>query len=295
MFSNSLQPGCKIKSLLEILVASVELENFPIRPSEEKVLKEINACLPDPYEKAYFNTPSSKCLLLISAHFSRLSLTPELTSDTLLLLKKIPVLISALADISANHGWLWPAIYSITLLQMVTQALWDKDSSLLQLPHFTEDLVEKCKENGVEDIIDLMNLEDDFRLNLLKLEKSQLSQIAATCNAYPSVSMKFLEKIEAVSGELVTIEIQFEREGDYQDVRSSFFPFEKEEQWWVFIGAPKSNKLFGVKKVKIMKESCIGISFLAPDPGNHDLMIYLLCDSYLGVDQGEKFLLTVFA
>ena len=295
MFSSSLQPGCKIKSILEIVVASVELENFPIRPSEEKLLKEINSCLPEPYEKSYFNTPNTKSLLLISAHFSRLPLTPELTSDTFILLKKLPTLLSALSDISANNGWLWPGIYSITLLQMLTQALWDKDSALLQLPHFTEELVEKCKENGVEDIVDLMNLEDDFRIKLLSLDSSKLEEIAATCNAYPSISMKFEAKIEAVTGELVTVEIELEREGEYEDVKSGFYPWKKEEQWWAFVGQSKNNKLYGVKKVKVVQECVVTISFIAPEPGNHELMVYLLCDSYLGVDQGEKLLLTVYA
>lgn len=295
MFANSLQPGCKIKSILEIILASVELENFPIRPSEEKLLKEINSCLPEPYEKPYFNTPIAKSLLLISAHFSRLPLTQELTSDTFILLKKLPTLLSALSDISANNGWLWPGIYSITLIQMLTQALWDKDSVLLQLPHFTEDLVEKCKENGVEDIVDLMNLEDDFRINLLGLEPSKLEEIAATCNAYPSILMKFPRKIETVAGELVTIEVELQREGEFEDVKSGFYPWKKEEQWWTFVGQPKSNKLYGVKKVKVLQECVVNISFIAPEPGNHELMVYLLCDSYLGVDQGEKLMLTVYA
>ena len=295
MFSNSLQPGCKIRSILEIIVASSELESFPIRPSEEKILKEINGCLPDPYEKNYFNIPSHKCLVLISAHFSRLSLTPELTSDTLALIRKLPVLVSAIADISANHGWLWPAIYSITLLQMITQALWEKDSPLLQLPHFTDETVEKCKSQGVEDIVDLMNLEDDTRVELLQFSKEQLIEVASTCNSYPSISMNFPEKVESTSGELVTIEINLNREGEYQDAKSSFFPFDKEEGWWAFIGSPKANKLYGVKRVKIAGECSVSISFLAPEPGLHELMIYLLCDSYLGVDQGEKLLLTVYA
>ena len=104
IFSSSLTPSSKIKGILEIIVSSVELEQFPVRPSEEKILKEINSCLPEPIEKAYLNSPSTKSLLLFYSHFSRLSLTSELTHDTSILLNKAPALLHSLVDISANNG-----------------------------------------------------------------------------------------------------------------------------------------------------------------------------------------------
>ena len=35
---------------------------------------------------------------------------------------------------------------AMELAQMVTQAMWAKDSYLRQLPHFTADLVQRCSE-----------------------------------------------------------------------------------------------------------------------------------------------------
>lgn len=32
------------------------------------------------------------------------------------------------------------------LAQMVTQAMWNKDSYLKQLPHFTADMIKRCQE-----------------------------------------------------------------------------------------------------------------------------------------------------
>jgi hypothetical protein len=41
--------------------------------------------------------------------------------------------------------------------------MWRKESPLLQLPGFDADTVELLKKNGVEEIADFMNMEDDLR------------------------------------------------------------------------------------------------------------------------------------
>ena len=38
-------------------------------------------------------------------------------------------------DVLSSNGWLSPAIAAMELAQMVTQAMWSKDSYLKQLPH----------------------------------------------------------------------------------------------------------------------------------------------------------------
>ena len=43
-------------------------------------------------------------------------------------------------DVLSSNGWLSPAIAAMELAQMVTQAMWSKDSYLKQLPHFNKDV-----------------------------------------------------------------------------------------------------------------------------------------------------------
>ena len=178
---------------------------------------------------------------------------------------------------------------------MVTQALWDKDSSLFQLPYFTQELVDKCKGHAVEDIVDLMNLEDEQRDQILKMSNEELANIARVCNAYPSVSLKFSETQEGVTGKVMNIYVELEREGEPADVHAPYFPEAREEQWWVVVGQAKANRLLGIKKVKILQQQTVCISFIAPEIGNHECVLYLLCDSYLGADQGEPINLVVYA
>uniref|UniRef100_A0A8D3C5P4 Activating signal cointegrator 1 complex subunit 3 n=1 Tax=Scophthalmus maximus TaxID=52904 RepID=A0A8D3C5P4_SCOMX len=48
-------------------------------------------------------------------------------------------LIQACVDVLSSNGWLSPALAAMELAQMVTQAMWSKDSYLKQLPFFTSE------------------------------------------------------------------------------------------------------------------------------------------------------------
>ena len=55
-------------------------------------------------------------------------------------------LIQACVDVLSSNGWLSPALSAMELAQMVTQAMWGKDSYLKQLPHFTGDIIKRCQD-----------------------------------------------------------------------------------------------------------------------------------------------------
>jgi pre-mRNA-splicing helicase BRR2 len=64
----------------------------------------------------------------------------ELQQDTEIILSKAIRLIQACVDVLSSNGWLSPAIAAMELAQMVTQAMWSKDSYLKQLPHFNKEV-----------------------------------------------------------------------------------------------------------------------------------------------------------
>jgi len=77
---------------------------------------------------------------------SRMQLSAELQSDTEEILGKAIRLIQACVDVLSSKGFLSPGLAAMELAQMVTQAMWKKDSYLKQLPHFTIDVIKRCSD-----------------------------------------------------------------------------------------------------------------------------------------------------
>jgi len=59
-------------------------------------------------------------------------------------------------DVLSSNGWLSPAITAMELAQMVTQAMWSKDSYLKQIPHFSTDIIKRCQEKVQRDFSSLL-------------------------------------------------------------------------------------------------------------------------------------------
>lgn len=174
-----------------------------------------------------FNDPHIKTNLLLQAHLSRLQLGPELQGDTEIILAKAIRLIQACVDVLSSNGWLSPAVAAMELAQMVTQAMWSKDSYLKQLPHFNNEIVKRCTEKNIETVFDIMELEDEDRSRLLQLSDLQMADVARFCNRYPNIEMSFevVDKDKIRSGSTVNVIVQLEREDEITGpVIAPFYP-----------------------------------------------------------------------
>ncbi len=68
-------------------------------------------------------------------------------------------------------------------------------------------------------------------------------------------------------------------------LRRRRYPGRKEEQWWLVLGDTKANTLLAIKRVKLGRASNATLSFAAPAAPPARLMLYFMCDSYMGADQ----------
>ena len=173
VYTLSLKERTKLKGLLEVVSSSAEFESIPIRRHEDVLLRRIYDRVPVKLEKADFEAPHFKTFLLLQAHFSRLTLPPDLAADQVLVLEKVLNLLSACVDVMSSNAWL-NALGAMDLSQMCVQACWETDSPLKQIPHFEPDLVRKCKSAGISTVYDLMEMEDDDRIKLLEMNPKQL-------------------------------------------------------------------------------------------------------------------------
>ena len=104
---------------------------------------------------------------------------------------------------------------------MVIQAQWITDSHLKQLPHLTSEIIDHLKKKGVEDIADFMNMEDEERKEVLKLNEHQIADIVKACNRYPSINIeKSIRNDQDVKfGDNVVIDVTISREGEESDYK----------------------------------------------------------------------------
>jgi len=244
-----------------------------------------------------YNEPHVKTNVLLQSHFSRVPLAAAAKSDQDQILPTAIRLLQAMVDVISSSGWLSPALATMELTQMVTQGLWNTDSPLIQLPHIDKDLAKHCEKKGIEGVPDLIDMEDTERAKLLQLTSGKLAEVAAACNSYPDVELKFTvmnsDKLRA-NGKIV-VNVSLERDPDEEDnqqvgvprVSAPRYPQMKTEGWWMVIGNPKANDLISIKRVVMKKKKmAVNLDFTAPStPGEHKLMLYFMSDSYMGCDQ----------
>ncbi|KAK8671368.1 hypothetical protein V6N13_037964 [Hibiscus sabdariffa] len=302
-FSSSLTSKTKMKGLMEILASASEYANLPIRPGEEEVLRRLINHQRFSFENPRYTDPHVKANALLQAHFSRQHVGGNLSLDQREVLLYATRLLQAMVDVISSNGWLSLALLAMEVSQMVTQGMWERDSMLLQLPHFTKELAKRCQENpgkNIETIFDLVEMEDDERRELLQMSDLQLLDIAKFCNRFPNIDLSYevidVENVRA--GEYVTLQVTLERdlEGKTEvgPVDAPRYPKAKDEGWWLVVGDTKSNQLLAIKRVSLQRKAKVKLEFSAPtEVAEKSYTLYFMCDSYLGCDQEYSFTVDV--
>ncbi|CAO1613320.1 unnamed protein product [Jaminaea pallidilutea] len=304
IFNLSLKEKTKLRGLLQIVSSAAEFEDIPIRQHEDSILKRLYDRMP--YKKVEaidFTSPHDKVFVLLQAHFARLSLPVDLETDQKFVLGKVLNLLSACVDVMSSNAYL-NAIVAMELSQMCVQAVWDKDSPLRQVPHFTSELIERCRTKGLEDVYALGEalgeMEDDERDALLQLPPKKLADVARFTNSYPylDVNATFAETEDLRAGDSILLNVDLstadndEDEGDADDaapepVPTPFYPGgRKLVNWWIVVGSPGTRQLLAIKRV-VMNKAKMSVKLeLSLPKGNHsDLTLFCCSDATLGSDR----------
>ncbi|KAL9306847.1 putative RNA helicase [Arabidopsis thaliana] len=298
-FSSLLSSKTKMKGLLEILTTASEYDMIPIRPGEEDTVRRLINHQRFSFENPKCTDPHVKANALLQAHFSRQNIGGNLAMDQRDVLLSATRLLQAMVDVISSNGWLNLALLAMEVSQMVTQGMWERDSMLLQLPHFTKDLAKRCQENpgkNIETVFDLVEMEDEERQELLKMSDAQLLDIARFCNRFPNIDLTYeiVGSEEVNPGKEVTLQVMLERDMEGRTevgpVDSLRYPKTKEEGWWLVVGDTKTNQLLAIKRVSLQRKVKVKLDFTAPsEPGEKSYTLYFMCDSYLGCDQEYSF------
>jgi pre-mRNA-splicing helicase BRR2 len=302
-FLLSLNGRTKLKGILEIVTSATEFEGIQIRRHEDNILSRIYDRLPVKMAEASYESPHFKAFVLLQAHFSRMQLPIDLIKDQELILRKVLNLLSACVDVLSSEGHL-NATSAMEVSQMVVQGMWNTESPLKQIPHFESQQLNAANEFKISDIFEFMdamdpeeNPQQTVLLERLGLDNKKLGEAAKFTNEYyPNVELSFEavdpENVVAGRPSVVNISIQRELEEGEEaktEVHAQFFIGSKSENWWVVIGEESTKNLLAIKRITIGKSLKMQLEYVVPNPGKHRLTLYLMCDSYLGVDQAPTF------
>jgi len=305
LIASSVTAKTKTRGVMEILSASSEYSSIPIRQAEEKTLRILARNLNHPLpEMSRYHDSNTKALILLQCHFSKTALSADLRKDQQFILGESIRIIQAIVDVISSNGWLKPALAAMELSQMAVQGLWSKDNALMQIPHFSKAIIQRCDafdgEEPIESVFDILTLDDDVRNDLLRLSDEQMADVAVFCNSYPNIDVNFdvQDSDDLVAGDPVQIIVKLEREIDDEEevdeeemkqlgvVSAPLYPKEKKESWWIVIGDTKTNSLLSLKRVSLHISVTAKLEFIAPDEaGDYNLSLFCMSDSYLGCDQ----------
>lgn len=309
-FYHSLSEHAILKGLPEVFAGSAEFRerNLPKSVQDRDQITTLMAEVKSQMQKPKYNHPILlKGNVLIHSHLLRVShkLSEDFKEDLNYMLRYSNSLIEAMIGVCKHQDWLQSAIECIQLGQHISQAMWIKDSTLLQLPHFTDAEVKECeKTKKIKNLKEYLALSDEDKKGMKSMTDEQKSDVLKCCSLIPDLEVTTKvyvdddEDSKIYAGDLVSVQVNLTRnnlaEGEKSGlVHAPRFPFPKQEAWWVILGTRDNGHIIGIDKVIDPSRVCRHkFKFLAPKEGTYEFDLYVLSNAYIGLDQKHKVELT---
>ena len=198
LFRERLSATNSMEDILSILCDCHEYDELPVRHNEDILNGELSKSCRIPANPYSLDSSHTKAHLLFQAHFSRLNLPcADYATDTKTVLDQSIRIIQAMIDVAADSGWLATTIRIQHLLQMVIQAIWIDEPSVLILPHIESFLVPVLRANVTQNLIHLPVLQHCFlndypqMCSLLKrdLDPTQIQEIRQVLTHLPIIEI----------------------------------------------------------------------------------------------------------
>ncbi|KAK9122464.1 hypothetical protein Syun_020081 [Stephania yunnanensis] len=297
-----------------------------------------------------------KTELLIQAQLTReaTEISTALQDDLRHVLELAPRLLEELMKLATiprpphGHGWLRPAVGTVELSQSIIQAVpfsarkasggfVEGIAPFLQLPHFSESVIKKIARKKVRTFQELQDMTLEDRASLLTqiagFSAAEVQDVQHVLEMMPSITIEITCETEGEEGiqegDIVTMHawVTLKRGNGLIGAlpHAPFFPFHKEENFWVLLADSLSNDVWMSQKVSFMDEAAaitaaskaiqetkegsgatmkeinaavreavekvkngsrlIMGKFQAPAEGSYNLTSYCLCDSWIGCDK----------
>jgi len=253
-------PHMMLRRVLMVLAASLEFEkghNYEIveRPTDNAEIPQLMKCLPNlgvnNKEKPLCFGYSVKARCLLFAHLSRIPLSKHtLHQDRLYIIKKCPYLIHEMVQcisqlILLAHAGRIARLPSLDTVEatmrcssLVVQALWDKSSPLLQLPHVEEDMLKyfHSRKRNIKSLKQFAQMKEEDRRSLLRsISDEQYKDVIKVLGMMPSLSMNVTTEVVddeeqhvVTAGAIITVTVSITRDSMSKFMSDSYADFDDE-------------------------------------------------------------------
>lgn len=306
-YHHALNEHTIVKMMPEVLAGSAEFRqrNALKDASEKETLAQLMTAVRSFMSKPKYNHPVCvKGNVLMHTHLLRRTalLNQSMLQDLHYMLKQSTSLIDAMISVCKNQDALTTAATCIEFGQYVTQALWTKDSPLLQLPHFTPEEVKHVVKgkHPVSTVIEYKELPDEQKKGMVNFTETQKKDVFAFLKIFPDISVETRVYVDddeddnVYEGDLCTIEVTITRnhlqEGERAGlVHAPFFPFPKKEAFWVILGQKQQGKIISIDKIGDPRRVVTHrIKFMAPPVGKYEFDLLVKSNAYVGMDETAK-------
>jgi len=310
-FHNTLNEHTLVKWLPEVMAASAEFRNHnvPETAQEKAAVSQVMSLVKTSMQKPKHSLPAVvKSNVLLHSHLLRKSdkiESEQLKEDLKRMLRLSTSLNDAMISVCKHQDHLQTAANCIEYGQYLTQAMWVKDSPLLQLPHFTAEEAkhaEKAKAK-VGTILEYKAIPDEEKKGMAYFADEQKQDVLSYLKMIPDITVDtkvFVDDDEddnVYEGDLCTIRVTLTRnnleKGEKAGlIHAPYFPYPKQEAWWIILGT-KEGKIIHIEKVvdpsRVVQHN---IKFLAPRVGDYEFDLFVKSNAYVGLDESSKVKLT---
>jgi activating signal cointegrator complex subunit 3 len=315
-FSDELSASTDIAGVLQLLSDAAEFDEMPVRHNEEVQNEQMAAhcrfAVP-----AMWDDPHVKTLILLQCHIARTKLpVSDFALDQRSALAQAIRVLQAMIDVAASDGYLRTTLNIAATVQMLKQARWFDDCPLGTLDAaLTPAHCERLRAGRVA-------VPEAPRQNAVPVSLPALvhAQPAARERVFPAAGVPEHVATRALAAlrQLPKVQVQFHLSAELDDssapatkfapgsgvalnltlrrlngapaaggAYAPHFPKASPEALWVIVGDAASDDLLALRRARADERgSSALVLFDAPDtPGHYVRQLYVLSDSYIGLDQ----------
>uniref|UniRef100_A0A6Q2ZC08 Activating signal cointegrator 1 complex subunit 3 n=1 Tax=Esox lucius TaxID=8010 RepID=A0A6Q2ZC08_ESOLU len=291
MFKERLRAELPIEDILSVLTDAEEYGELPVRHNEDQLNSELAQRLPLQVNPHSYDSAHTKTHLLLQAHFSRAQLPcSDYGTDTKTVLDNAIRICQAMLDVAANEGWLVTALSICNLVQMIFYltfsfpiplhilcCLSSLSTTLFQVWSFLSHLP----------IVEVILSVKGWWEGCGEQTERPLPVAGGKYKDNTSWLAVHADQEYVLQVSLQRINTGQQRRKQDSKAQAPRFPKNKDEGWFLVLGEVDRKELLAVKRVGYCRQrNNISLAFYTPEKtGKCIYTLYLMSDSYLGLDQ----------